>query len=162
MELSEIRGLAKLMHEEELTCVEYESGDVRIRLERSGVLAPVPTGAGMSGAGVQGIDSQGAGFSGAPVPEPGGAGKLGDLGRDFNDMNVVSSPMVGVFYAAPGEDQAPYVHVGDKVKQGDILCIVEAMKVMNEITAQCDGEIVDICVRNGDVVEFGQPLFKLI
>ncbi len=73
----------------------------------------------------------------------------------------VKSPMVGVFYAAPSPDAQPYVTVGTKVKKGDILCIIEAMKLMNEITSDRDGEIVRICVENGQVVEFAQPLFQI-
>ena len=69
--------------------------------------------------------------------------------------------MVGVFYEAASPDAAPFVEVGSKVKKGDILCIIEAMKLMNEITAKKDGEIVDICVQNGEVVEFGQTIFKI-
>ena len=69
--------------------------------------------------------------------------------------------MVGVFYAAPSPDAKPFVEVGSRVKKGDVVCIVEAMKLMNEIAAEFDGEVVDICVHNGDVVEFGQTLFKL-
>ena len=80
---------------------------------------------------------------------------------DYNDMTEVKSPMVGVFYAAPAPDAKPYVQVGDKVKKGDVLCIIEAMKLMNEIQADADGEIADICVQNGDLVEYGQTLFKI-
>ena len=69
--------------------------------------------------------------------------------------------MVGVFYASPSPDAKPFVEVGQKVKKGDVVCIIEAMKLMNELTADQDGEVVDICVSNGDVVEYGQPLFKL-
>ena len=84
-----------------------------------------------------------------------------DKGTDFNDLQEIKSPMVGVFYEAPAEGAAPFVKVGDKVKKGDVLCIVEAMKLMNEIVSDCDGEILDICVKNGDVVEYGQTLFKI-
>lgn len=73
----------------------------------------------------------------------------------------VNSPMVGVFYAASAPDKEPYVSVGSKVKKGDVLCLIEAMKLMNEVTAEQSGEIVKICVENGQVVEFGQPLFMI-
>lgn len=73
----------------------------------------------------------------------------------------VNSPLVGVFYAAPAEDAAPYVTVGDRVKKGQVLCIVEAMKLMNEIESEEDGVIKEICVTNGNAVEFGQPLFVI-
>ena len=77
------------------------------------------------------------------------------------DTVEVASPMVGVFYAAPAEDAEPFVKVGDKVKRGQTLCIVEAMKLMNEIMAEVDGEIVEICVANGQVVDYGSPLFRI-
>ncbi len=87
--------------------------------------------------------------------------KAPDTELDFNDINTVKAPMVGVFYAAPAPDKEPYVKVGSKIKKGDVLCIVEAMKLMNEVVSECDGEIVDICVSDGDMVEFGQTLFKI-
>lgn len=73
----------------------------------------------------------------------------------------VCSPMVGVFYAAPAEDAEPYVSVGSRVKRGDVLCIIETMKLMNEITAEADGVIAEICVANGQVVDFGHVLFRM-
>ena len=73
----------------------------------------------------------------------------------------IKSPMVGVFYAAPSPDSEPFVTVGKKVNKGDVVCIVEAMKLMNEITAEQSGTISEICVNNGDIVEYGQTLFKI-
>ncbi|WP_204245178.1 acetyl-CoA carboxylase biotin carboxyl carrier protein [Anaeromassilibacillus sp. An172] len=73
----------------------------------------------------------------------------------------IKSPMVGVFYAAASPDSDPYVQVGQAVKKGDTLCIIEAMKLMNEINAEESGVITEICVKNGDLVQFGQPLFKI-
>lgn len=74
----------------------------------------------------------------------------------------VTSPMVGVFYASPAENSDPYVSEGDRVKRGQILCIIEAMKLMNEIRAESDGVIARICVTNGQVVEYGTALFELV
>jgi acetyl-CoA carboxylase biotin carboxyl carrier protein len=80
-----------------------------------------------------------------------------------NDENAdyIKSPMVGTFYQAPAPDAAPYVKVGDKVKAGQTVCIVEAMKIMNEITAEYDCEILEILVEDGQAVEFDTPLFKV-
>jgi acetyl-CoA carboxylase biotin carboxyl carrier protein len=80
---------------------------------------------------------------------------------DFNEISEVKSPMVGVFYQAPSPESEPFVKIGGRIKKGDVLCIIEAMKVMNEITADVDGELVDICAENGQIVEFGQTLFKV-
>ena len=77
------------------------------------------------------------------------------------NFKTIDSPIVGTFYNAPSPDADIYVKVGDVVKKGDIVCIVEAMKLMNEIEAECDGEIVEILVTNEGPVEYGQPLFKL-
>lgn len=74
---------------------------------------------------------------------------------------AVASPMVGVFYSAPAPDKEPYVTVGSKVNKGDVLCLIEAMKLMNEVTAEKSGEISEVCVENGQVVEYGQPLFMI-
>ena len=76
-------------------------------------------------------------------------------------MKVIKSPLVGTFYAAPAEDAKPFVNVGDEVKKGQVLAIVEAMKLMNEIESDFDGKIVEILVENGDNVEYGQPLFRI-
>ena len=77
------------------------------------------------------------------------------------NLKVITSPMVGTFYEASSPKQPQMVKVGDKVKKGDVLCIIEAMKLMNEIESEFDGEIVEICVQNEEVVDFGKPLFKI-
>ena len=75
---------------------------------------------------------------------------------------IVKSPLVGTFYAAPAEDAAPFVSVGDLVKKGQTLAIVEAMKLMNEIESDFDGKVVEVYVENGQAVEYGQPLFRIV
>lgn len=77
------------------------------------------------------------------------------------NCNVVKSPMVGTFYKKPSPDANPYVEVGQRVKKGDVLCIIEAMKLMNEIESEFDGEIIEILVEDGKPVEYGTPLFKV-
>ena len=77
------------------------------------------------------------------------------------NLKIVKSPMVGTFYASSSPDKAPFVSVGEKVHKGQVLCIVEAMKLMNEIESEFDGEIAEICVNNEDIVEYGTPLFKI-
>ena len=81
--------------------------------------------------------------------------------KDYNKYRDVKSPMVGIFYTAPSPDAEPFVKIGSKVKKGDTLCIIEAMKLMNDVVAEEDGEIVEICAENGSLVEFGQTLFKI-
>ena len=136
MNESDIRKYANLMSELGLTGLEVTENDRVVRLERN----PAPQTA-------------------APVQTV----QVGDVPPSAanEDLIEISSPMVGVFYAAPAEDADPYVQVGDRVKKGQTLCIVEAMKLMNEIVAETDGQIVEICAQNGQVVDFGCPLFRI-
>ena len=78
-----------------------------------------------------------------------------------DNCKIVKSPMVGTFYLKPDPNSNPYVEIGKKVKKGDILCIIEAMKLMNEIESEFDGEVVEICAKNEEMVEYGKPLFKI-
>lgn len=137
---ADIRRYAGLMEELGLTGLEVTEKDQVIRLERT----PAPQ---------------------APVREtvtlPAAPAAAAPQGAAPADTVEVASPMVGVFYAAPAEDAEPFVQVGDKVKRGQTLCIVEAMKLMNEIMAEVEGEIVEICVANGQVVDYGTPLFYI-
>lgn len=81
--------------------------------------------------------------------------------EEDENLKVITSPMVGTFYEASSPKEAAFVKVGDKVKKGDVLCIIEAMKLMNEIESEFDGEIVEVCVQNEEMVDFGKPLFKI-
>ncbi len=80
---------------------------------------------------------------------------------DFNELVEIKSPMIGVVYLSPSPGEKPYVEIGDRVKKGDVLCLIEAMKVFNEVISEYDGEIVDICIGDGQVAEFSQVLFKI-
>lgn len=81
--------------------------------------------------------------------------------KSEENYKIIKSPMVGTFYSSPSPDKDAFVKVGDNVKKGQVVCIVEAMKLMNEIESEFDGEIVEVCVNDGDVVEYGMPLFKI-
>lgn len=85
-----------------------------------------------------------------------------DLKEEEKEGIVITSPMVGTFYMKPSPDSSPYVEVGSNVKKGDIICIIEAMKLMNEIESEYDGKIAEIYVKDGESVEFGKPLFRII
>lgn len=149
MNIKQIRELAQIAAENGLSAIEIAEGENRVRIERA-VSAPaaIPT-----------VVSMPVAAPAAPAPAP--AAEAEETNVDFNRTREIKSPMVGVFYAAPSPDAKPFVEVGSKVKKGDVVCIVEAMKLMNEISAEFDGEVVDVCVHNGDVVEYGQTLFKL-
>ena len=143
MDIEKIRGLADIASSYGLSRIVISEGDTKILIEK----AP----------------SAEAAVSKSPAENKGSASAAVDSAKtlDFNKITEVRSPIVGVFYAAPAPDADPFVTIGSKVKKGDVLCIIEAMKLMNEITAECDGEIVDICMKNGDLAEFEQVLFKI-
>lgn len=138
MDVKSIESLARLMKENGLTSLELSQEGVSLKLERRMEAGAVPAASSSP-------------FVSAPVePEP--APKKGSL---------VLSPTVGVFYAAASPDSPPFVEVGTRVRKGDTLCIIEAMKLMNEIPAETDGTVVEVCVGNGQVVEYNQPLFRI-
>ena len=151
MDVKKIESLAKLMQETGLTGLELVEGDVELRLERQQeVVAVAPAAPVMPVA--------------APAPAA-GAEALGvshEQAAPQKEGTLVLSPTVGVFYASPSPDARPFVEVGDQVKKGDTLCIIEAMKLMNEIPSEVDGTVAEICVSNGQVVEFNQPLFRIV
>ena len=120
-------------------------GAVNIQMERAGTAAAVCA---------QPIQTE------CPQP-PQEVAKPQENPKPQQEGHKVLSPMVGVFYSAPSPQSKPFVEVGSRVKKGDVLCIVEAMKLMNEITAELDGEIVEVCAASGDVVEYGQTLFRI-
>ncbi len=140
MNEKDIRKYAELMKELGLTGLELKEGDKVMRLERTVTVS-------------------------APVAEaaPAASAAAAAVKQESENLDYISvrSPIVGVFYAAPAENVEPYVSIGDRVKKGQILCIVEAMKLMNEIPSEVDGVISEICVTNGQVVEYGTELFRI-
>ena len=141
MKETDIRRYAGLMKELGLTGLEITEENSKVRLERS-ISAPVSETV----------------YS---VPESAGSAQTTPPTAGAKDYISVESPIVGVFYAAPTENADPYVSIGDKVKKGQTLCIVEAMKLMNEIASEEDGIISEICVTDGQVVEYGTELFRI-
>ena len=141
MNETDIRKYAQLMKELDLTGLEITEDNRVVRLERTAP-AVIRETAAVGSAPVQ---------AAAPAPTV----------KEDTDYISVKSPLVGVFYTAPAENADPYVSVGDHVKKGQILCLVEAMKLMNEVTAEEDGVIAEICATNGSVVEFGTELFRI-
>ena len=154
MNIKQIKALAQILAQNDLSAMEINEGETHIRLERTVAQPAAQAGAVLVAPPMPAAAAQSA--QEAPASAP-----VEDPGVDFNDVFEAKSPLVGVFYAAPSPGAEPFVRVGSRVKKGDVLCIVEAMKLMNEIQAERDGEIVDICAHDGDVVEFGQTLFKL-
>jgi len=150
MDLRKLKKLIDLVQESGIAELEITEGEEKVRISRSGsnvqtaVMAmpqsPVPVTAPAA------TTPSAAAETAAPA-EPEG--------------HVVKSPMVGTFYRAPAPDALPYVEVGSRVSKGDTLCMIEAMKLMNELESEIDGTVAEICVENAEPVEYGQVLFRI-
>jgi acetyl-CoA carboxylase biotin carboxyl carrier protein len=143
-DVKKVRRLVELMKEHDLAEIDLRQADQRIRLRRgaepqlvSGTVAPMH---------VQAVSSQ---TQATPPPSAESA------------LDVIKSPMVGTFYSAANPESPPFVKVGDHVGPESVVCIIEAMKVFNEIQAEIAGQVAAVLVENGQPVEFGQPLFKI-
>ena len=139
MDIRKIKKLIELLETSDVAEIEVREGEESVRLSRARPpLAPAP----------------------APSPAAPTARPVAET-VDTEEGHVVRSPLVGIYYAAPQPDQPPYVEVGQAVAKGDVLCIVEAMKVMNHIEATCAGTVIKIFAENGEPVEYDQPLFLI-
>lgn len=151
LNMDELRELASLVIENGFTDFEFENENIRVRLSKMNpqVMQAAPT---ISASQL------------APAPQNAAATEitLPDIAADADaDLFKITSPIVGTFYRSPGPDKDPYVSEGSKVSPESTICIVEAMKLMNEIQAEVSGEVVKIYVESGQPVEFGQPLFGI-
>ena len=159
MDIEQMIRLVNTVSASNLTEFSYEESGMTVRLEKKQGktviyqnMAPMEAATGISPASAK-----------ESVPMAGMAEESTQpqAEKDGAEGKVITSPLVGVFYAAPAEDAEAFVQVGDTVKKGQVLAIVEAMKLMNEIESEYDGTIAEILVENGQAVEYGQPLFKL-
>ncbi|MCD7825023.1 MAG: acetyl-CoA carboxylase biotin carboxyl carrier protein [Clostridiaceae bacterium] len=167
MQYSEVKELIEIFEKTDLNDMEVQLGDARIRLNRSavspwGTPSPVPQPSMMP-------------MQAPSVPQPASVptGQAGEVMRtpekpsaaaaedDAAGQKVIKSPIVGTFYQSAAPDQAPFVKVGDSVSAGDVVCIIEAMKFMNEVNAEISGTVAEILVADGEFVEYGQELFRL-
>ena len=156
MDSKRLAEIADVMEDRGLTRVRVEEPDgTAVELERASAAQPVAVPMPMPGA------------MAAPVAAPTVAPAAPELAAQAPAATPepkgteVTAPMVGVFYAAPAPGDEPFVRVDSKVKAGETLCIIEAMKVLNEVTAETDGEVLEICVADGDLVEFGSCLMRI-
>ena len=158
MDIKDLRLLIKLVTETDITEFEMDNSDEKIIIKRGHkpeyITVAAPAAQQFAPAGYQHapIASPAHGPSLAAAPTATSAANVGD---------TIDSPIVGTFYAAPGPEAAPYVTVGQVVEKGQVLCIVEAMKLMNEIEAECKCKILEICKENAQAVEFGDALFVI-
>lgn len=157
MDSKRLAEIADVMEDRGLTRVRVEEPDgTAVELERASAAQPVAvpmpmpsavTAPAVAPVAMPAAAPEPAAQTPAAAPEPKGT--------------EVTAPMVGVFYAAPAPGDEPFVRVGSRVKAGETLCIIEAMKVLNEVTAEADGEVLEICVADGDLVEFGSCLMRI-
>jgi acetyl-CoA carboxylase biotin carboxyl carrier protein len=159
MTFDEIKQLLEIVREHELWEFELEREDFKIRIRRGGI--PAITVPGISGSEpvvATGFPVQAsASAAAAPSPSPTASAEP----DSEVELAVVKSPIVGTFYRAAEPDAPPFVQVGDIVRKNQVLCIIEAMKLMNEITSEYEGEIVKIYVENGQAVQYGERLFAI-
>ncbi|HHW42490.1 MAG TPA: acetyl-CoA carboxylase biotin carboxyl carrier protein [Desulfotomaculum sp.] len=155
MNLQEIKELIKLIDQTAIAEVSLESAGVKVAIRKSAALPPAPVHE-QSGVSPASGDTAVAPPAPASTPAP-----AGEKITDRAGLTAVTAPMVGTFYRAPAPDAPPFVQVGDVVEKGQTLCIIEAMKLMNEIEAEMAGEIVEILAENGQPVEYGQELFLI-
>ena len=148
MDLRKLKTLIDLVADSTIAELEVTEGDSKVRIVKTVAATHQP---------MQYMPMQ---MQAAPAPAAIAAPAAADPGKPIAiEGNVVKSPMVGTFYRAPGPDKSAYVEVGSVVKSAEPICIIEAMKLLNEIEAGFDGTIKEILVENGQAVEFGQPLF---
>jgi acetyl-CoA carboxylase biotin carboxyl carrier protein len=140
MEIDDLKELIDLLKETDITELQLEKDGTKIRIKRERMLSP--------------MEIQVQKFGGLQE-------KVISAAEEETRLITITSPIVGTFYRAPSPEAAPFVEIGSRVKKGQVLCIVEAMKLMNEIESEIDGTIIKALVENGQPVEYGEPLFLI-
>ena len=155
MDLRKLKKLIDLVQESGIAELEITEGEEKVKIVKGGVVSVTPSVAASHAAPI-------AAPAGAPAaPAAAAPAAAAQEAPPAVEGHVVKAPMVGTFYRSPSPDAKPFVEVGGTVKEGDVICIIEAMKLMNEIDADAAGTVKAILVENGQPVEYGQPLFIL-
>jgi acetyl-CoA carboxylase biotin carboxyl carrier protein len=149
MDVKDLKKIVSLMNENHLVEIEIEEQGYRLRLRKA-------EGVG-GGASLTVVPAAMPAVAATAAASP--AGAEGAAPDSAEGLQTIAAPMVGTFYSSPSPDAESYASVGSRVTPESVVCILEAMKVMNEIKAECSGEIVKVCVQNGEAVEYGQALF---
>jgi len=155
MDTKLLAEIIKMVEKSEITLFEVSEGDLRIKVGKGNQ--------GQTAAPVYYQEQCGTNMADrVPVTQKSEVATICESAKPIDtSLHNVNSPMLGVFYASPSPESEPFVKVGDRVKKGDVLCIIEAMKLMNEIASEREGVIEDVCVANGDIVEYGKTMFKI-
>lgn len=164
MNINEIKELIELINSSDLAYFEYECQDSRIKMDKSltrglvqdkEVIKEEPTKK------IPSIENVKKEIVKEETAREEIKGDNKEEKEDLENLTIISSPMVGTFYGAPSPDSDSFVSIGEKISVGSVLCIIEAMKLMNEIESEVNGTVVDILVKDGEMVEYGTPLFKI-
>lgn len=162
MKIQEIREIIKLVDGSSINEFTYEAEGTKIKLKKNGAASsdtPAVSAPAAPAVSQAPVAPAAPSSPQAPAAEDNGAEQNAASDSANSDMHKILSPMVGTFYQSPSPEEAAYVQVGSKVSAEQVVCIVEAMKLFNEIEAEVDGEIAEILVKDGQLVEYGQPLF---
>ncbi|HTT41877.1 MAG TPA: acetyl-CoA carboxylase biotin carboxyl carrier protein [Steroidobacteraceae bacterium] len=155
MDIRKIKKLIELLEESGIAEIEIKEGEEAVRISRMPTAGMVPQ---MTPQPVHAAPAAAAPAAAVPGPAAVAAAESAAAKPKSNE-HVITAPMVGTFYASPSPGAKPFVEIGDEIKVGQVLCIIEAMKMMNQIEADKSGRVASVMARNGDPVEFGQPLF---
>jgi acetyl-CoA carboxylase biotin carboxyl carrier protein len=159
-DLGEVKRILEFMEQNNLEEFEYENGSFRVHLRKAGSgAAPSPSFRSAPPAPEIVVARGNPASPTETAPSPSGAPTVVESIPD--NLHVIKSPIVGTFYASPSPGAGPFVRAGDQVSAGQVLCIIEAMKLMNEIESEVSGEVMRIFVENGQPVEYGEPLFAI-
>lgn len=161
MDIRKVKKLIELLEESNLTEIEIVEGEESVRLSRAGTAAPAPVGYAVAPpqyVSPPPLAPAAAPPAAAPLAAAAPAAKGAD---DIPEGEILRSPMVGTYYSSPSPDADPFVTLGQKVSEGETLCIIEAMKMFNQIEAETSGTVVGILAESGQPVEFDQPLFVI-
>jgi len=150
MDIRKVKKLIELLEESGIAEIEIHEGEESVRISRDGS-NPLP----QTMVNAPSVDVDSSLKTQLSTNENSSSDDYSSEGK------VITAPMVGIFYSSPSPDQPPFANKGQNIKTGDVLCIIEAMKIMNQIEADIDGKLVRILVENGDPVEYGQPLFVI-
>jgi acetyl-CoA carboxylase biotin carboxyl carrier protein len=153
MKIHEIRELIKLIDQSTINEFEFEDNGAIVKIKKGGQTTVVTSAPVVHQEVAPVVTSAPVATLERPVAAP------VEEKEDTSNLHKITSPMVGTFYASPSPDAKEYVSIGDRIKNDSIVCIVEAMKLFNEIEAEIEGEIVEVLAKNGQLVEYGQPLF---
>ena len=161
MNQKELKELIEFLIDKDISEFELERGDVKVRIKRGADAQPVPVITPVAAVPAIASVPPSAPASAAVTQTSAPAAPEQPKAEPEEDLHLVKSPIVGTFYEAPGPGAPPFVKPGDNVQTGQVLCIIEAMKLMNEIESDMTGEIVKVLAANGKPVEYGQPLFSV-